>query len=80
MAVATSNVSTTATVGDPAIRPFRIDVPQEEVDAPRQRVQATRWPDKETVNDRSQGVHLARLRPLVVYWGIGCERSRSWRS
>ena len=52
-----------------AIRPFRIDVAQEEIDELRRRVQATRWPDEETVSDRSQGVQLAKLRPLVEYWG-----------
>jgi pimeloyl-ACP methyl ester carboxylesterase len=75
MASSTSNESTTATVWDPAIRPFRIDVPQEEVDELRRRVQATRWPDKETVSDRSQGVQLAKLRSLVDYWGTGYD----WR-
>jgi pimeloyl-ACP methyl ester carboxylesterase len=52
-----------------AIRPFRIDVPQAELDELRRRVLATRWPDKETVADQSQGVQLARLRELVRYWG-----------
>jgi pimeloyl-ACP methyl ester carboxylesterase len=67
--------STTAEVDDAAIRLFRIEVPQEEIDELRRRAQATRWPDKETVTDRSQGVQLAKLRPLVEYWGSGY----SWR-
>ncbi len=52
-----------------AIRPFRISIPQEALDDLRRRIAATRWPDRETVNDRSQGVQLARLQELVLYWG-----------
>src|SRR3712207_8818451 len=51
------------------VRPFRIDVPEEDLVDLRRRIAATRWPDKETVSDRSQGVQLAKLRPLVAYWG-----------
>ena len=61
MSVATSAQTTNAT----AIRPFTVDVPQPEIEALRARLAATRWPDKETVGDRSQGVQLAKLRPLV---------------
>jgi pimeloyl-ACP methyl ester carboxylesterase len=75
MAVSTSNDPTAAAVDDGAIRAFRIDVPQEEIDELRQRVRATRWPDKETVSDRSQGVQLAKLKPLVEYWANGYD----WR-
>jgi hypothetical protein len=53
--------------GATAISPFHIEVPQEEIDELRRRAQATRWPDRETVSDRSQGVQLAKLRPLVEY-------------
>ncbi|MFD9691412.1 epoxide hydrolase family protein [Kitasatospora sp. NPDC059146] len=53
----------------PGIRPFRIKVPQSELDELRRRVRATRWPDRETVDDRSQGAQLAKLRPLVEHWG-----------
>jgi Epoxide hydrolase N terminus len=52
-----------------AIRPFRIEVPQEEIDELRRRVQATRWPEKETVADATQGVQLATTQELVRYWG-----------
>jgi pimeloyl-ACP methyl ester carboxylesterase len=52
-----------------AIRPFRVDVPQAALDDLRKRVLATRWPDKETVPDRSQGTQLAKLQDLVRYWG-----------
>jgi hypothetical protein len=63
MSVTTSEQTTNAT----AIRPFTVDVPQPEIDALRARLAATRWPDKKTVDDRSQGVQLAKLRPLVEY-------------
>jgi len=70
------DVTHAAAPGDAtAIRPFRIDVPQEAIDDLRRRIALTRWPDKETVNDRSQGVPLARLKPLVEYWGAGYD----WR-
>jgi pimeloyl-ACP methyl ester carboxylesterase len=51
------------------IRPFRINVPEEVLADLRQRIAATRWPDRETVNDRSQGVQLAKIQELVRYWG-----------
>src|SRR5918999_1805970 len=52
-----------------AIRPFRVDVPEEQLVDLRRRISATRWPDRETVNDRSQGIQLAKLQELVRYWG-----------
>ena len=54
---------------DNAIRPFRIHVPQEALVDLRRRIVATRWPDKETVTDQSQGVQLATMKELVRYWG-----------
>jgi pimeloyl-ACP methyl ester carboxylesterase len=54
---------------DNAIRPFHINVPQEALDDLRRRIAATRWPDKETVADQSQGVQLATMKELVRYWG-----------
>jgi hypothetical protein len=51
------------------IRPFRINVPEQELADLRRRIAATRWPDRETVNDQSQGIQLARLQALVRYWG-----------
>ena len=58
-------------VGEPntAIRPFRVNVPEAELAELRRRVLATRWPDKETVADQSQGIQLAKLQELVRYWG-----------
>src|SRR5215216_4232855 len=52
-----------------AIRPFRVKVPQKALDDLRRRIAATRWPDKETVADRSQGLQLAQLQALMRYWG-----------
>jgi pimeloyl-ACP methyl ester carboxylesterase len=54
---------------DDSIRPFRARVPQKAVDDLRRRLAATRWPDRETVADRTQGAQLAELRELVRYWG-----------
>jgi pimeloyl-ACP methyl ester carboxylesterase len=51
-----------------AIRPFDVDIPQEDLDDLRRRITATRWPSKELVEDRSQGVQLATLQELARYW------------
>jgi pimeloyl-ACP methyl ester carboxylesterase len=50
------------------IRPFRVDVPEEDLDDLRRRIAATRWPTKELVEDRSQGVQLATMQELARYW------------
>jgi hypothetical protein len=52
-----------------AICPFHINVPESALVDLRQRIAATRWPDRETVSDGSQGVELAKLQQLVRYWG-----------
>jgi pimeloyl-ACP methyl ester carboxylesterase len=52
-----------------AIQSFRIDVPEEALMDLRQRLTMTRWPDRETVSDQSQGVQLAKIQELVRYWG-----------
>jgi epoxide hydrolase-like protein len=52
-----------------AIRPFRINVAEEALVELRRRVLATRWPDRETAPDRSQGAQLAKIQELVHYWG-----------
>lgn len=54
-----------------AIRPFRIDVPEQDLVNLRRRLAATRWPDKETVADESQGVPLVTLQQLVRHWQTG---------
>jgi pimeloyl-ACP methyl ester carboxylesterase len=51
-----------------AIRPFEVDVPQGVLDDLRQRIGAARWPNKELVGDRSQGVQLETLQTLAHYW------------
>jgi pimeloyl-ACP methyl ester carboxylesterase len=50
------------------IRPFRVDLSQKDLDDLRRRIGATRWPSKELVDDRSQGVQLATLQELARYW------------
>ena len=50
------------------IDPFRVEIPEEELTELRRRIEATRWPSKELVADRSQGVQLATLRELARYW------------
>jgi pimeloyl-ACP methyl ester carboxylesterase len=63
---------------DGAIRPFTIEFPQDAVDDMRRRIAATRWPERETVDDDSQGVPLAMMQELAGYWATdydwsGCE-------
>jgi pimeloyl-ACP methyl ester carboxylesterase len=50
------------------IRPFHVEVSKEQIDDLRRRVEATRWPTKELVEDRSQGVQLATVQKLARYW------------
>src|SRR5579871_2385286 len=50
------------------VRPFRLDVPQGEIDELHRRINATRWPTKELVTDRSQGVQLSAIQDLARYW------------
>jgi pimeloyl-ACP methyl ester carboxylesterase len=55
--------------GATAIRPFTIpEIPETELEALRARIAATRWPSKELVADRSQGVQLATIQQLARYW------------
>lgn len=58
-----------------SIRPYRIHVDEAQLADLKKRIAATRWPDKETVNDVSQGVQLAQAQALVKYWGSGYD----WR-
>jgi pimeloyl-ACP methyl ester carboxylesterase len=60
---------------DDSIRPFRARVSDEALSDLRRRIRATRWPDRETVPDGSQGVQLHKLQALVQYWGSGYD----WR-
>jgi pimeloyl-ACP methyl ester carboxylesterase len=50
------------------IRPFQLEIPDERLDDLHERIEATRWPTKELVDDRSQGVQLATLQALARYW------------
>ena len=50
------------------IRPFKVRIPDEQLVDLRRRLAATRWPDKETVPDQSQGAQLANLQELIRYW------------
>ena len=50
------------------IRPFRVDMPDEAITDLRRRIAAVRWPSRELVDDRSQGVQLATIRELARYW------------
>jgi pimeloyl-ACP methyl ester carboxylesterase len=58
------------------IRPFRVGVPDEAIADLRRRIAATRWPSKELVADRSQGVQLATIQELARYWTTGYD----WRA
>jgi hypothetical protein len=64
----TTQPGTVQSTDTTAIRPFRINMPQEVLVDLRQRIAATRWPDKETVADQSQGVQLATMQELGRYW------------
>jgi hypothetical protein len=66
---AAENLHPAAANNPTAIRPFQIHFPEADLVDLRNRVLATRWPEKETVSDQSQGVQLANLQALVRYWG-----------
>jgi pimeloyl-ACP methyl ester carboxylesterase len=51
------------------IRPFHVEIPEKQLDDLRRRIEATRLPSKELVEDRSQGVQLATIQELATYWG-----------
>jgi pimeloyl-ACP methyl ester carboxylesterase len=61
-----SDTATASAVTD--VRPFRVEVPQQEIDELRRRIDATRWPTRELVADRSQGVQLSTTQALARYW------------
>ena len=52
-----------------AIRPFRVNVSEAELTELRRRINATKWPERETVTDATQGVQLATMQNLARYWG-----------
>src|SRR4249919_1610350 len=64
------------TTTDPTIRPFEVHVPEDDLADLRRRIAATRWPSKELVDDRSQGVQLATIEELARYWAADYD----WRA
>ena len=71
-----TQLDTGQSTGDQAIRPFHFDVPETDLGDLRQRIAGTRWPDRETVSDRSQGVQLAKIKDLARYWATDYD----WRT
>jgi pimeloyl-ACP methyl ester carboxylesterase len=69
IAVLAGQGAISSAAGDTAIRPFQVHVPESALVDLRRRIAETRWPDKETVTDQSQGAPLAKLQELVRYWG-----------
>src|SRR5687768_1359598 len=57
-----------ATTSDTSIRPFQFHASDGDLADLKRRIQATKWPDKETVNDDTQGVQLATIQKLASYW------------
>ena len=60
----------------PAIRPFQVNVPEAELTELRRRINAAKWPERETVTDDSQGVPLAMIQELARYWAADYD----WRA
>src|SRR3982751_385818 len=59
---------TSSRKGPTAIRPFRVNIPEAELTELRRRIKATKWPERETVTDATQGVQLAAIQALARYW------------
>lgn len=72
---APARTGSNAASGATSIRPFRINVRQADLVDLRRRISATRWPEKETVSDVTQGVQLATMQKLAKYW----EEDYDWR-
>jgi pimeloyl-ACP methyl ester carboxylesterase len=76
--MSTATPSTGTSTVDHAVRPFQVNMPDEELADLRRRIASVRWPSKELVADRSQGVQLATVQELARYWATdydwrGCE-------
>jgi len=71
MLLATSSPAQTvpSTDNGTSIKPFHVNIPAADLEDLRKRILATRWPDKETVNDQTQGVRLDQIQKLTQYWG-----------
>jgi pimeloyl-ACP methyl ester carboxylesterase len=67
--------STEQTTDKNAIRPFQVDIPEAELTELRRRINATKWPERETVTDATQGVQLATMQALACYWA----KEYDWR-
>ena len=63
-----TQVATEQTTDKTAVRPFQVNTPEAELTDLRRRINATRWPERETVTDASQGVQLATIQALARYW------------
>src|SRR5215468_5214692 len=61
---------------DTEIRPFRLDIPEQAIADMRRRIAETRWPHRELVKDRSQGVQLSTVQELARYWATDYD----WRA
>jgi pimeloyl-ACP methyl ester carboxylesterase len=70
-----SEMASARSDADKSVHAFRVNIPEEQLLELRHRLAATRWPDRETVTDQSQGVQLAKIKPLVEHWGSGYD----WR-
>jgi pimeloyl-ACP methyl ester carboxylesterase len=75
MGPAAASARTRTLTSTPTIRPFRIKVPKEQLAELRRRLAATRWPSRELVADRSQGVQLATIQALSRFWAT----EHDWR-
>jgi pimeloyl-ACP methyl ester carboxylesterase len=64
----TSSIDPVTIIDDTTVKPFTVDFKEEAIDDLRRRIAATRWPTKELVADRSQGVQLAAAQALAAYW------------
>jgi pimeloyl-ACP methyl ester carboxylesterase len=64
------------TADDTSVRPFEINIPESELVDLRRRVEATRWPEKELVDDPTQGVQLATIQALAKYWATDYDWSK----
>jgi len=64
----TASIDPVTIIDDTTVKPFTVDLKEEAIDDLRRRIAATRWPTKELVADRSQGVQLAAAQALAAYW------------
>ena len=72
-----AQTAASTTTQNNSIRPYQVHIPQAQIEDLKRRIAMTRWPDKETVADRSQGFQLAELQQLLHYWGSGYDWRRA---